>query len=90
MDRSKETYEMIRKNLLFEEKIYYPAGSSSDPSLSLSFVTLLVFRIGRKVSIGCLVKSKYADQSDQIELFLFESKSSRGPFMCFDLIEYDR
>ncbi len=43
-----------------------------------------------KQYIGCLVKSKYADESDQIGLDLFENKTTRNFFRSFDLIEYKK
>ena len=36
---------------------------------------LFFFILGKKQCIGCLVKSKYADQSDYIEFYLFENKT---------------
>ncbi len=43
-----------------------------------------------KQYLGCLVKSKYADNSDQIEFYLFENKIIRNVFLCLDLIEYEK
>lgn len=46
--------------------------------------------LDNKQYVGCLVKSKYADQSDQIGFYLFENKNTRNFFLHLDLIEYDK
>lgn len=43
-----------------------------------------------KQYIGCVVKSKYADESDKIELNLFENKTTKKLFLSLDLIEYEK
>ena len=49
----------------------------------------MVFVDGKQY-IGCLVKSKYADQSDQIEFYLFENKSTKNFYHRLDLINYNK
>jgi hypothetical protein len=48
------------------------------------------FILDGKEYIGCLVKSKYADELDRIEFDLFENKTIRNLFLCLDLIEYEK
>jgi hypothetical protein len=46
--------------------------------------------LDRKQYIGCLVKSEYADGSDDIQFYLFENKTARNSLIFLHLFEYEK
>ncbi len=54
------------------------------------FPYIEIMILGRKQYIGCLVKSEYADGSDDIQFYLFENKTARNSLIPLHLFEYEK
>jgi hypothetical protein len=87
MDRTKTTYDFIKNNIIFEGIIYYKKGSLDMRKMILKYEFYI---LDKKQCVGCIVKSKYGDNSDQMELYLFENKAAKQAVICLDLINYEK